>query len=163
MDSAELTAKLTELGLALPPAPAPKGAYVPVVVHGDLAWVSGMLPLGPGGLIATGKVDAEVALPTAREAARTAALNGLSALVTALKGPDRILRVVRVGVFVASSPSFTAQPDVANGASELLLGLFGEAGRHARAAVGVASLPLNSPVEVEILVALGEAKTARGP
>ena len=141
-------------GLALPAPPVPKGAYVPVVVHAGHAYVSGMLPLRDGQLISRGLVGGDVTLAGAQEAARWAALNALSALRAALGSLDRIERIVRVGVFVASASGFTEQPAVANGASDLLLEVFGEQGRHARAAVGVARLPLDAPVEVELLAAV---------
>lgn len=144
-------------GLVLPAPPTPKGAYVPVVVHGGLAWVSGMLPFQDGRLVAQGLVGGGVEVATAKQAARWAALNALSALREALGSLDRVERVIRVGVFVASAPTFQAQPEVANGASEVLQEVFGESGRHARAAVGVASLPLGASVEVEVLVALRAA------
>lgn len=145
---------LARLGIALPPPPVPKGAYLPVVVFNGYAWVSGMLPTSQGKLIHTGAVDAKVSIQDAKADARVAALNGLSALNERLGNLDKIYRVIRVGIFVASSASFAAQPEVANGASELLVEIFGEDGKHARAAVGVASLPLDAPVEVEMLVAL---------
>ena len=138
----------------LPPPPGPIGAYLPVNLHGSYAWVSGMLPLRDGKLTSEGLVDSEVAVAKAKEAARLCALNALSAMKSALGGLDRVERIVRVGVFVASSSSFVSQVDVANGASGLLLEIFGDRGKHARAAVGVARLPLNAPVEVEMQVAL---------
>ncbi|MDE1820558.1 MAG: RidA family protein [Euryarchaeota archaeon] len=140
--------------IELPPPPAPKGAYAPVVVHGGEAWVSGMLPLRDGQLLAKGLVGSDVTVERAKEAARLAALNSLSALRSVLGNLDRVERILRVGVFVASAPQFTAQPEVANGASELLVEVFGESGRHARAAIGAARLPLDTPVEVEMVVAV---------
>ena len=148
--------ELKARGLELPPPPAPKGAYVPVVLHHHEAWVSGMLPLREGALLARGLVGGDVSVERGKEAARWAALNGLAALRQALGSLDRVERVLRVGVFVASAPGFTAQPEVANGASELLVEVFGEAGRHARTAIGAARLPLDTPVEVEMVVALRE-------
>jgi enamine deaminase RidA (YjgF/YER057c/UK114 family) len=145
---------LASRGIVLPAPPTPKGAYVPVVVHGGLAWVSGMLPMKDGELVAKGLVGSDVAPSKAKEAARWAALNGLSALRSSLGGLAKVERILRVGVFVASAPTFTSQPEVANGASELLVEVFGEAGRHARVAVGTTRLPLDSSVEVEMLVAL---------
>ncbi len=147
-------ARLSSLGLSLPPPPVPKGAYVPVVEQGGFAWVSGMLPLVEGKLRAQGLVDGEVTIPVAQECARLAVLGGLSALNHAIGGLDRVARFIRVGVFVASSPQFVRQPEVANGASELLRNVWGDRGAHARAAVGTTRLPLDSPVEVELLVAL---------
>lgn len=125
-----------------------------MVAAGEFAWVSGMLPIRDGALTVTGLVDREVPLGAAREAARLATLNSLAALNQAVGGLEQVERIIRVGVFVASSKEFTSQPEVANGASEFLLDLFGEKGKHARAAVGVARLPLDSPVEVELLVQL---------
>ncbi len=145
---------LRSRGIVLPPAPTPKGAYAPVVLHGGLAWVSGMLPLNEGKLLAKGLVGTEVPVEKAKEAARQAALNALAALRASLGSLDRVERVLRVGVYVASGPEFTTQPEVGNGASELLLEVFGEAGRHARAAIGTARLPLDTPVEVEMVVAV---------
>ncbi len=144
---------MSALGLSLPAPPQPKGAYVPVLRHGDLAWVSGMLPLENGKLVVRGTVEAEVSVAAAYEAARLATLGGLAALKSTLGDLRHLARILRVGVFVASAPGFTRQPEVANGASELLLALWGEDGKHARVAVGVAQLPLGSPVEVELLVA----------
>ncbi len=144
---------MSALGLSLPAPPQPKGAYVPVLRHGDLAWVSGMLPLENGKLVVRGTVEAEVSVAAAYEAARLATLGGLAALKSTLGDLRHVARILRVGVFVASAPGFTRQPEVANGASELLLALWGEDGKHARVAVGVAQLPLGSPVEVELLVA----------
>lgn len=145
---------LAAKGWALPAAPAPRGAYIPVNVHGSTGWVSGMLPFRDGDLVAKGLVGSDVDLPKAQEAARWAVLNGLAALRARFGSLDRIERILRVGVFVASGPGFTEQPAVANGASDLLLEVFGEAGRHARAAVGVARLPLDACVEVEMVVAV---------
>jgi enamine deaminase RidA (YjgF/YER057c/UK114 family) len=154
MPSDEIEKRLQELGIVLPPPPAPIGAYLPVNVHGHYAWISGMLPLRDRKLVAEGLVDSEVSVVAAKEAARLAALNGLAALRVALGGLDRVDKVVRVGVFVSSSSGFESQADVANGASELLFQVFGDRGKHARAAVGVAKLPLNAPVEVELQVAV---------
>ncbi len=144
---------MSALGLSLPAPPQPKGAYVPVLRHGDLAWVSGMLPLENGKLVVRGTVEGEVSVAAAYDAARLATLGGLAALKSTLGDLHHVAKILRVGVFVASSAGFTRQPEVANGASELLLALWGEDGKHARVAVGVAQLPLGSPVEVELLVA----------
>ena len=141
---------LRKLGLALPPAPAPVGAYVPAVTVGDLVTTSGQLPIADGKLVATGKVGAGLTTEVAAEAARTAALNALAQVAAAAGGLSRIVRIVRVGVFVNSAPGFIAQPKVANGASELFVAVFGDAGRHARTAVGVNELPLDAAVEVEV-------------
>ena len=147
-----LTEKLAELGLSLPPAPKAVAAYVPAVRTGNLVVVSGQLPMRDGQLIATGTVPDATGLEAAQEAAGQCALNALAVLGAELDGDfDRLVRVVRVGVFVASAPGFTDQHLVANGASELLAKLLGEKGRHARAAVGVPSLPLGASVEVELL------------
>jgi enamine deaminase RidA (YjgF/YER057c/UK114 family) len=144
--------RLGALGIELPAAPAPVASYVPVVVSGAFAYVSGQVPLAEGAPLATGKVGADVDLEEAANAARRCALQVLAALRAELGSLDRVRRVVKVTVFVASAPGFTDQPKVANGASDLLGEVFGEAGRHARAAVGVAELPLGVPVEVEVIV-----------
>jgi enamine deaminase RidA (YjgF/YER057c/UK114 family) len=143
---------LAGLGLALPPVAAPAGAYVPAVVSGRLVFTAGQLPFVEGALPATGKVGADVDADEATAFARIAALNALAAAESAIGSLDRVTRVVKATVFVASDPSFTGQPSIANGASELLGQVFGDAGRHARSAVGVAVLPLDSPVEVELVL-----------
>ncbi|WP_313480135.1 RidA family protein [Microbacterium sp.] len=145
-----VAARLDELGIELPAVAAPVAAYVPAVVHGGLVYTSGQLPFVDGALPATGKVGAEIDAADAQGYARTCALNALAAAAQAAGGVDRIAGVLRVGGFVASDPSFTGQPAVVNGASEVLGEIFGDAGKHARAAVGVASLPLDTPVEVEV-------------
>jgi enamine deaminase RidA (YjgF/YER057c/UK114 family) len=149
----DIRVKLAELGLQLPAAPKPVAAYVPAVRSAGLIFVSGQLPMKDGKLMATGPVPTAVSLPEAQAAARQAALNAL-AIVDGQLGGDwsRWVRAVRLGVFVASADLFTDQPKVANGASELLVQLFGESGRHARAAVGVNVLPLGASVEVEVIV-----------
>jgi enamine deaminase RidA (YjgF/YER057c/UK114 family) len=144
-------ARLTELGIELPSVVAPLAAYVPAVRTGALVYTAGQLPLVGGDLPATGKVGGEVSPEQAAELARTCALNGLAA-VHALVGLDSVVRVVKVVGFVASTPDFTGQPVVINGASELLGQVFGDAGAHARSAVGVAALPRDAPVEVELIV-----------
>ncbi|MDN5771523.1 MAG: RidA family protein [Microlunatus sp.] len=146
------SARLAELGLELPPVAVPLAAYVPAVRVGDLVYSSGQLPTASGRLVATGKVGGEVSAETGAECARTAVLNALAAVADPAGGIDEIERVVRVVIFVASAPDFTGQPTVGNGASELIGEVFGEAGRHARSAVGVAVLPLDAPVEVELVV-----------
>lgn len=146
------TARLAELGLSLPPVAAPVAAYVPATVSCGHVFTSGQLPSVSGELIARGKVGAEVAPEAAVDAARVAALNALAAAASVAGGLDQIGRIVKVTVFVASAPDFTGQPAVANGASELLVAVFGDAGQHVRSAVGVASLPLDAPVEVELTV-----------
>jgi enamine deaminase RidA (YjgF/YER057c/UK114 family) len=147
--------RLAELGLALPDVAAPVAAYVPAVRTGNLVWSSGQLPLVDGSLLATGKVGAEVDPEQAKDLARVCALNALAAVGSAVGDLDAVRRVVKVVGFVASAPSFTGQPGVVNGASELLGDVFGDAGRHARSAVGVAALPLDAPVEVEVVVEVG--------
>ncbi|AEF38717.1 RidA family protein [Hoyosella subflava] len=143
--------RLKELGLTLPPVVPPVAAYVPAVQAGDFVYTSGQLPLVAGGLPAVGKVGTDVAPEEAKEMARICGLNALAA-IDALVGLDAVERVVKVVGFVASGPGFTGQPQVVNGASELLGEVFGEAGKHARSAVGVAELPLDAPVEVEMIV-----------
>jgi enamine deaminase RidA (YjgF/YER057c/UK114 family) len=144
-------ARLSELGLELPDVVPPVAAYVPAVRSGDLVFTSGQLPMVEGTLAAVGKVGALVTPEQAKELARTCALNALAA-IEALVGLDSVVRIVKVVGFVASTPDFTGQPGVVNGASELLGDVFGDAGRHARSAVGVAALPLDAPVEVELVV-----------
>jgi enamine deaminase RidA (YjgF/YER057c/UK114 family) len=143
---------LNGLGLALPAVAAPAGAYIPAVTTGDLVFTAGQLPFVDGALPATGKVGAGIDPDDAAAFARIAALNALAAAASAIGSLERVTRVVKVVVFVASDPSFTGQPGIANGASELLGQVFGDAGRHARSAVGVAVLPLDSPVEVELIL-----------
>ncbi|MGH3719243.1 MAG: RidA family protein [Pseudonocardiaceae bacterium] len=145
------TGRLAELGLVLPPVAAPAGMYVPAVRSGSLVFTSGQLPFVDGVLAATGKLGAEIDSERGQELARTCALNAVAA-VDDLVGLDAVVRVVKVVGFVASAPGFTAQPAVLNGASELLSKVFGPAGAHARSAVGVAELPLDAPVEVELIV-----------
>jgi enamine deaminase RidA (YjgF/YER057c/UK114 family) len=149
--------RLAELGLTLPPVAAPLAAYVPAVVDGGLVWTSGQLPFVDGALPATGVVgDGEGLVPAqdAAQLARLCALNALAA-IGSVADLDDVRRIVKVVGFVASAPGFTGQPSVVNGASELLGQVFGDAGRHARSAVGVAALPLGAPVEVEVVAALG--------
>lgn len=144
--------RLAQLGLKLPDVPKPAGVYVPALRNGDLVYTSGQLPMVDGALPATGKVGAEVSPEQAKELAQRCALNALAAVKSVVGDLGKVRRVVKVVGFVASDPSFTAQPGVINGASELLGEVFGDAGVHARSAVGVAVLPLDSPVEVEIVV-----------
>jgi enamine deaminase RidA (YjgF/YER057c/UK114 family) len=143
--------RLGELGLTLPDVVPPVAAYVPAVRNGSLVWTSGQLPMVGGQLVATGLVGSDVTAEDAKDLARTCALNALAA-VGSVADLDSVVRVVKVVGFVASAPGFYGQPGVINGASELLGEVFGENGRHARSAVGVAVLPLNAPVEVEIVV-----------
>ncbi len=144
--------KLAELGLQLPQVATPAGAYVPAVVSGNLVFTVGQIPLIDGTLMATGKVGQEISPEYAKEIAQRCALNALAAIKSVIGDLSRVKRVVKVVGFVASTPEFTGQPGVLNGASELLGAVFGEAGLHARSAVGVASLPLDAPVEVELIV-----------
>lgn len=144
--------RLAELGIGLPAVAAPVAAYVPATRAGDQILTSGQLPFVDGALSVTGKVGAEVSAEEAASAARVAALNAVAAAADVAGGVDLIRRVVKVVVFVASDPTFSGQPAVANGASLLLGEIFGEAGVHVRSAVGVAVLPLDSPVEVELVV-----------
>lgn len=144
--------RLAELGLSIPEVAKPVAAYIPAVRSGNQVFTSGQLPMRDGQLMAAGKVGGEVTQEEAVECARQCALNALAAIRAELGSLGRVKRVVKVVAFVASTPDFTAQPQVANGVSELLGDVFGEAGRHARSAVGVPVLPLDAPVEVELLV-----------
>jgi enamine deaminase RidA (YjgF/YER057c/UK114 family) len=144
--------RLTELGLSVPEVAKPVAAYVPAVRTGKYVHTSGQLPMRDGSLMATGKVGGEVTPEEAYECARQCALNAIAAVKAEIGDLSQILRVVKVVAFVSSTPDFTGQPGVANGASELLGTAFGDAGLHARSAVGVPVLPLDAPVEVEILV-----------
>ena len=148
--------RLEGLGLVLPPVAAPVAAYVPAVRTGSYVYTAGQLPLAEGKLLAAGKVGAGISAEEAARLARTCALNGLAAVASVAGGLSAIRRIVKVTGFVASSPGFTGQPQVLNGASELLLEVLGEAGRHARSAVGVAELPLDAPVEVELIAEVGD-------
>ena len=145
-------ARLAELGLTLPPVATPLAAYVPTVRTGALVFTAGQLPLVDGKPTVTGKVGAEVTAEQATEAARVAVLNGLAAVAAEAGGLDAVARIVKLVVFVSSAPDFTGQPQVANGASDLLGEIFGDAGKHARSAVGVAVLPLDASVELELVV-----------
>ncbi|HTM85261.1 MAG TPA: RidA family protein [Mycobacterium sp.] len=147
-------ARLAELGIELPAVSAPLAAYVPAVRTGNLVYTSGQLPLQAGQLIGTGKVGATVSPENGYALARTCALNALAA-IDALVGIDTVTRVVKVVGFVASAPDFHGQPGVVNGASDLLGEVFGTSGAHARSAVGVSELPLDAPVEVELIVEVG--------
>jgi enamine deaminase RidA (YjgF/YER057c/UK114 family) len=144
--------RLLALGLALPPVVTPLAAYVPAVRSGSLIFTAGQLPMVEGQLVSAGKVGAEVGAAEAAALARTCALNALAAAADAAGGLSLIRRIVKLTGYVASAPDFTGQPQVVNGASELLLEIFGDAGRHARSAVGMAVLPLNAPVEIELIV-----------
>ena len=144
--------RLEELGIELPATPAPAGAYVPATRAGDLVFTAGQLPLEAGELTLRGKVGDTVSVEEARDAARLCAMNALAAASTQTGGVAGISRIVKVTGFVASAPGFNEQPQVINGASEFLGEIFGDAGMHARSAVGVAELPMDAPVEVEIVV-----------
>jgi enamine deaminase RidA (YjgF/YER057c/UK114 family) len=144
--------RLAALGLTLPPVVPPVAAYVPAVRSGNTVYTAGQLPMADGQLLSVGKVGAEVGAAEAAALARTCALNALAAAASVAGGLSAISRIVKVTGFVASAPDFTGQPQVVNGASELLLEIFGDTGRHARSAVGVAVLPLNAPVEIELTV-----------
>jgi enamine deaminase RidA (YjgF/YER057c/UK114 family) len=150
---AEIDTKLAELGLTLPVAAAPVASYVPVVVAGGLAHVSGQLPF-IGGTLVTGRLGEDVALEAGAEAARACALMILAQIKLALGSLSRIERIVKLGVFVNSASDFTDQPKVANGASDLMVHVLGEAGRHARSAVGVPVLPLGAAVEIDAIIAI---------
>jgi len=148
------SARLKELGIELPVVVHPLGSYVPVVRSGNLVYTSGQLPMQDGQLVQSGKVGVEVAPEHGKELARICALNGLAA-IDSLVGIDSVTKVVKVVGFVASAAGFNGQPGVLNGASDLLAEVFGDAGVHARSAVGVAELPLDAPVEVELVVEVG--------
>lgn len=149
--------RLAALGLSLPPVAVPLAAYVPAVRIGDLVQTSGQLPSVDGALVATGKVGAEVTPEQGADAARTAALNALAAAASVAGGLDQITRIVKLTIFVASTPDFSGQPQVGNGASQLIGEVFGEAGKHVRSAVGVTVLPLDAPVEIELVAQVASA------
>ena len=144
--------RLAELGITLPEITKPVAAYVPAVISGNLVFTAGQLPFINGALPETGKLGAGVSAEVGKDLARTCALNALAAVQGVIGSLDRVTRIVKVVGFVASDPSFTGQPGVINGASEVLGEIFGDAGIHARSAVGVPVLPLDSPVEVELIV-----------
>jgi enamine deaminase RidA (YjgF/YER057c/UK114 family) len=143
--------KLKELGIELPEAPTPLGSYIPVLRTGNLVFLSGILPLRQGKLMKQGKVGKDLSLDEAKEEARTATINALSVLKAHVGSLDKVTRCVKIAGYIASSPDFTEQPKILNAASDLLFEIFGEKGRHVRAAVGVNVLPLNSPVEIEFI------------
>lgn len=150
--------RLAELAITLPPPAAPVAAYVPVVEANGMLYVSGQLPFRTDGSIVTGRLGVDVDLEEGRDAAERCGIMLLAQLQAALGGDlDRVERIVRLGVFVSSDPGFTDQPKVANGASELMVQVFGDAGRHARSAVGVPVLPLNAAVEVDAIIAIRAA------
>jgi enamine deaminase RidA (YjgF/YER057c/UK114 family) len=152
--NAGLTARLATLGITVPTVPGPFGAYVPAKRVGNLLYIAGQLPMKDGKLLAVGQVPSRCSIEQAKAAARQCVVNALAAARTVEPDMDRIAGVIRVGAFVSSDTSFTEQPKVANGASEFLLELFGDVGKHARAAVGVNTLPLDAAVEVEFLFEL---------
>ncbi|MEK9599364.1 MAG: RidA family protein [Pontimonas sp.] len=147
-----IDARLAELGITLPAVATPVAAYVPAMTSGNLLFTAGQLPFVDGALLATGKVGAEVSAAKAAELARVCALNALAAAHSVLGSLDKVTRVIKVNGFVASAPDFIGQPQVLNGASEVLAEIFGDIGQHARAAVGVAVLPLDAPVEVDLIL-----------
>ena len=148
------SSRLEELGVALPEVVAPLASYVPAVRTGNLVYTAGQLPMQAGKLLGTGKVGAEVSPEEGKALARVCALNALAA-VNSVVGIDEVTRIVKVVGFVASTPGFNGQPGVVNGASDLLAEVFGDKGAHARSAVGVSELPLDAPVEVELIVEVG--------
>jgi len=145
--------RINELGYRLPPAPKPAGSYVPIVQSGKIVYISGQISKTDSGEVIQGKLGKELSIERGQTAARACALNALS-LLEAGPGLDSVSRVLRIGAFVQAAPDFYAIPEVVNGASDLLLAVFGEIGRHARCSVGVASLPLNAAVEIEMTVEL---------
>ncbi len=146
--------RLKELGITIPVSPAPLAAYIPAVRTGNYIYTSGQLPMKEGKLACAGKVGADVTLEDAKLAAEISGLNCLGAALTAIDNIDQIKRIVKLVVFVASAPGFTSQPEVANGASELMLKIFGENGKHSRSAVGVSELPRGAAVEIEMIAEL---------
>lgn len=151
----EIEEQLSARGLSLPPPPQAVASYVPVRVSGSLAFVSGQIPMVDGALIHPGRLGEGVSIEQGQEAAARCALQALSALKAALGSLERVVGIVQLSVFVASTPGFTDQPKVANGASDLLVDLFGTSGKHARAAVGVGDLPLGASVEVALVAEIG--------
>ena len=144
--------RLSELGLTLPQVATPAGAYLPAMISGNLVFTAGQIPLVEGKLMATGKLGAEITVEYGAEIAQRCALNALAAVKSVIGDLDRVQQVVKIVGFVSSVPEFTAQPSVINGASEFLQQVFGDAGKHARSAVGVSVLPLDAPVEIELIV-----------
>ncbi len=158
MTASRIRARLAELGLDLPQVAAPVAAYLPALRSGSYVYTSGQLPFVSGELAATGKVGAEVEAERAQELARVCFLNAMAAAESVIGNLDHVVRVVKITGFVASDPSFTGQPAVINGASELAVEVFGEAGSHSRSAVGVAVLPMDAPVEVEVIFEIDSEK-----
>jgi len=154
--SGKIESRLAELNIKLPEPPAPVASYVPYVVSGNLVFISGQVTMADDGLQYVGTVGKELSLGDGKAAARLCAINVLAQLRAAAGDLDRVKRCVRLGVFVNAVPGFAQHPEVANGASDLIVEVFGDAGRHARSAVGVASLPLGAPVEVEVQVEVHE-------
>lgn len=152
-----IDARLKALGIELPPPPKPVASYVPAVLAGDLLFLSGILPFRDGQVVITGKLGQEVTVERGAEAARLALLNALAVVKQELGALDRVRRIVRVVGHVASAAGFAQQPAVINGASDLLVQLFGEAGRHARVALGAAELPLHAAIELELLVQVNQS------
>ena len=144
--------RLSELGLTLPEVATPAGSYLPAMISGNLVFTAGQIPVIEGKLIATGKLGAEITVEYGAEIAQRCALNALAAVKSVIGDLDRVQQVVKIVGFVSSVPEFTAQPSVINGASEFLQQVFGDAGKHARSAVGVSVLPLDAPVEIELIV-----------
>jgi len=144
--------RLSELGLTLPEVATPAGSYLPAMISGNLVFTAGQIPVIEGKLMATGKLGAEITVEYGAEIAQRCALNALAAVKSVIGDLDRVQQVVKIVGFVASVPEFTAQPSVINGASEFLQQVFGDAGKHARSAVGVSVLPLDAPVEIELIV-----------
>lgn len=153
-----ITQRLEELGIVIPQVAKPVAAYVPAMQTGNLVYTAGQLPFVDGVLVETGKVGGDVSVDRATELARICVLNALAALTTVIGSLDHITRIVKVNGFVASTPDFHGQPQVLNGASELLAEIFGDVGQHARAAVGVAVLPLDAPVELELIVEVSPSR-----
>jgi enamine deaminase RidA (YjgF/YER057c/UK114 family) len=144
--------RLSELGLTLPQVATPAGAYLPAMISGNLVFTAGQIPLVEGKLMATGKLGAEITVEYGAEVAQRCALNALAAVKSVIGDLDRVKQIVKIVGFVSSVPEFTSQPAVINGASEFLQQVFGDAGQHARSAVGVSVLPLDAPVEIELIV-----------
>ena len=144
--------RLSELGLTLPQVATPAGAYLPAMISGNLVFTAGQIPLVEGKLMATGKLGAEITVEYGAEIAQRCALNALAAIKSVIGDLDRVKQIVKIVGFVSSVPEFTSQPAVINGASEFLQQVFGDAGQHARSAVGVSVLPLDAPVEIELIV-----------
>lgn len=149
-----IDARLTELGLVIPTGAAPVANYVPAVEVGGMLYISGQLPMAEGRVVSTGRLGADLDVAAGNQAAQLCAVNILSQAKAALGDLDRVARVIKLTGFVASTPDFTDQPKVVNGASDLMVAVFGEAGRHSRSAVGVAALPLGASVEVEAILAI---------